>query len=133
VSYLIDANIAIHAGAKNPSVLLKFKEHAGSIVISALTLVELQRGLYRRVEDRATRQEQLRILLQQFPVLSFDEAAAEAYGRIIAQCGWTRDRERDRRLMTAAHVISMSAVLVTNNEADFRDIPGLKIENWTKD
>jgi tRNA(fMet)-specific endonuclease VapC len=131
VSYLIDANIAIHAGAKNPSVLLKFKEHAGSIVISALTLVELQRGLYRRVEDRATRQEQLRILLQQFPVLPFDEAAAEAYGRIIALLGWVRGRDFDR--LIGAHAMSTTSILVTNNESDFRDIPGLKIENWTKD
>ena len=131
MSYLIDANIAIHAGAKNPSVLLKFKEHAGSIVISALTLVELQRGLYRRVEDRATRQEQLRILLQQFPVLPFDEAAAEAYGRIIALLGWVRGRDFDR--LIGAHAMSTTSILVTNNESDFRDIPGLKIENWTKD
>jgi len=131
VSYLIDANIAIHAGAKNPSVLLKFKEHAGSIVISALTLVELQRGLYRLVEDRATRQEQLRILLQQFPVLPFDEAAAEAYGRIIALLGWVRGRDFDR--LIGAHAMSTTSILVTNNESDFRDIPGLKIENWTKD
>jgi tRNA(fMet)-specific endonuclease VapC len=33
--------------------------------------------------------------------------------------------------MIAAHAISTGSVLVTNNEADFRDIPGLSIENWT--
>jgi tRNA(fMet)-specific endonuclease VapC len=128
VAYLIDTNIAIHAGGKTQSVLQKFWEHEGAIAISALTLVELRRGLYRRSEDRAVRQEQLRLLLEQIPVLPFDKAAADAYGRIIVQCGWVRSRDFDR--MIAAHAISISSVLVTNNEADFRDIPGLKVENW---
>jgi tRNA(fMet)-specific endonuclease VapC len=70
----------------------------------------------------------LEVLLRGVPVLPFDAAAARAYGRIIAQCGWTRGRDYDR--MIAAHAISTGSVLVTNNEADFRDIPGLIMENW---
>jgi tRNA(fMet)-specific endonuclease VapC len=31
--------------------------------------------------------------------------------------------------MIAAHAISDS-ILVTNNQADFHDIPGLSMENW---
>ncbi len=69
------------------------------------------------------------MLLRGLPVLPFDAAAAIAYWRIIAQCGWTKGRDYDR--MIAAHAISSDCVLVTNNEADFRDIPGLSVENWT--
>jgi tRNA(fMet)-specific endonuclease VapC len=47
---------------------------------------------------------------------------------IIAQCGGVKGRDYDR--MIAAHAISTRSVLVTNNAADFRDIPGLVIENW---
>jgi tRNA(fMet)-specific endonuclease VapC len=32
--------------------------------------------------------------------------------------------------MIAAHAISSGSVLVTDNEADFRDIPSLLVENW---
>lgn len=67
-------------------------------------------------------------MLRYIPVLPFDAAAAEAYGQIIAQCGWVRGRNFDR--MIAAHAISVRSVLVTDNEADFRDIPGLAVENW---
>jgi tRNA(fMet)-specific endonuclease VapC len=77
---------------------------------------------------RAARQVRLDILLRAVPVLAFDAAAAEAYGQIIAQCGWVKGRDFDR--MIAAHAISTSSVLVTNNLADFRDIPKLTIENW---
>jgi tRNA(fMet)-specific endonuclease VapC len=32
--------------------------------------------------------------------------------------------------MIAGHALSLGATLVTNNERDFRDIPGLTVENW---
>jgi tRNA(fMet)-specific endonuclease VapC len=32
--------------------------------------------------------------------------------------------------MIAAHAISSGSILVTDNQVDFRDIPGLTMENW---
>ena len=126
--YLIDTNIAIHARDGTDKVLDKLAEHGGEILLSALSPAELQRGIYRDSNFTAIRQARLEVLLRGLPVLPFDAVAAVAYGRIIAQCGWTRGRDYDR--MIAAHAISSGCILVTNNEADFRDIPGLSIENW---
>ena len=126
--YLLDTNIAIHARDGTDAVLDKLAEHGGKVLLSALSLVELQRGLYRDSGLTAIRQARLEVLLRGLPVLPFDAAAALAYGRIIAQCGWARGRDYDR--MIAAHAISSGCILVTNNEADFRDVPGLSIENW---
>jgi tRNA(fMet)-specific endonuclease VapC len=67
-------------------------------------------------------------MLQHITVLPFDTQAAEAYGRIIALCGWSKGRDFDR--MIAAHAIATDSVLVTNNAADFANIPGLTLENW---
>jgi len=128
LAFLIDTNIAIHARDGTDSVLGKLAEHDGAILISALTLAELQRGLYKNSAYTALRRARLDVLIEYIPILPFDAAAAEIYGRIIAQCGWVRGRDYDR--MIAAHAISTDSVLVTNNEADFRDIPGLSIENW---
>ena len=77
----------------------------------------------------ALRGERLALLLKALPVLPFDAAAAEASGRIIAQCGWVKRRDFDR--MIAGHAITSASVLITDNVADFRDIPGLLVENWT--
>ena len=128
MAYLIDTNIAIHARDGTDAILDKLLEHDGAVLLSALSLAELQRGVYRDPRSTAIRQDRLEVLLRGLPVLPFDAAAARAYGRIIAQCGWVRGRDYDR--MIAAHAISSDATLVTNNVADFRDIPGLSIENW---
>jgi len=128
VAYLIDTNIAIHARDGTDAVLDRLADHDGKVLLSALSLAELQRGLYRDPAFTALRQVRLEILLRGIPVLPFDASAAQAYGRIIAQCGWARGRDYDR--MIAAHAISSGSILVTNNEADFRDIPGLSMENW---
>ena len=128
MAFLIDTNIAIHARDGTDAVLLKLVEHDGEVLLSALSFAELQRGLYSDPKSTAIRRARLEVLLRGLPVLPFDAAAAECYGKIIAQCGWVRGRDYDR--MIAAHAISSGSVLVTNNIADFRDIPGLSIENW---
>ena len=98
------------------------------MLLSVLSLAELQRGVYRDPDLTAIRQARLGVLLRGLPVLPFDALAALAYGRIVAQCGWARGRDYDR--MIAAHAISSDPILVTSNKADFQDIPGLSMENW---
>ena len=128
MAYLIDTNIAIHARDGTDSVLNELAAHSGQVLLSALSLVELQRGTYRDPKFATIRQARLEVLLRGLPVLPFDAVAALAYGRIIAQCGWVKGRDYDR--MIAAHAISSGCILVTNNETDFRGIPGLSMENW---
>ena len=98
------------------------------MLLSALSLVELQRGLYKDPANTALRQVRLDVLLAHIPILPFDAAAAHAYGQIIAQRGWAKCRDYDR--MIAAHAIASGSVLVTEKSADFKDIHGLSIENW---
>jgi predicted nucleic acid-binding protein len=130
VGYLLDTNIVIHARDGTDPVLEKLARHHGNVLISALVLVELQRGIHGKplLSEWALRRLRLEAVLEHMTVLPFDTAAALAYGRIIAQCGWVRRRDTDR--MIAAHAVSSDSVLVTNNVADFSDIPGLTIENW---
>jgi tRNA(fMet)-specific endonuclease VapC len=128
VGYFLDTNIAIEIGNLNDRVMARFVPNADESYLSVLNLVELERGIAMTPMVAQARRSRLHSLLMTIPVLSFDERAAEAYGRIISQLGWVRSRDYDR--MIAAHAISTQSVLVTNNEADLRDIPSLKIENW---
>lgn len=126
--YLIDTNIAIHARDGNTKIIAELIRHRGSVWLSALSLAELQRGLVNIESAVSLRRARLDILLEHLPVLAFGKAAAKAYGEIVAVLGWTRGRDFDR--MIAGHALSLGATLVTNNERDFRDIPGLRVENW---
>jgi len=125
---MIDTNIAIYARDGDRGILDKLAHHHGLVVLSALSLAELQRGVFKEPADTEIRRARLAVLLQGIPILPYDEAAALTYGHILQTVGWVRSRDYDR--MIAAHAISAGAVLVTNNAADFADVPGIKLENW---
>ncbi len=63
-------------------------------------------------------------------VYDFDAEAASAYGRIrveLERCG-TPIGPLDT--LIAAHALSLSATLVTNNTREFERVSELRVENW---
>ncbi len=65
----------------------------------------------------------MRRFFELVPIIPFEPSAARAFSRLPLKRG-SYDR------LIAAHALSLGLVLVTNNERDFADVPGLKIENW---
>jgi tRNA(fMet)-specific endonuclease VapC len=90
LAYLVDTNIAIYASEGLEPVLEKFIEHEGMILLSALSLAELQRGLYVEPKLAPLRQERLETLLQVVSVLPFDARATEPTGRSSCRSGRPR-------------------------------------------
>ena len=99
-------------------------------MISVVTLAELRHGVERDPSTKDEAETALDDLLTYLPVLLLDNAVAVQYGVFAAA---VRDRRRDAldRLI-AAHATSLGLTLITNNEADFRDYPGLIVENWVQ-
>lgn len=128
--YMLDTNICVYLIKRHPPQVLRRLEALGQgeAVMSVVTLAELRAGLEMQTTHRAHDEHVLTLLLRAIPALPFEEAAAAAYGAFRAA---VPDRRRDAldRLI-AAHAASIGATLVTNNEANFRDYPGLKVENW---
>lgn len=131
--YLLDTNICIYLlNDYPPQVLARFKDiPLGDVQISVVTYAELRHGIERcPVEDRIAADRALQRFVARVPVLSFDEQAAQNYGVLAAA---VRDRNRDTMdRLIAAHALSVGVTLVTNNEADFRDYPGLVLQNWAQ-
>ena len=128
--YMLDTNICIYIIKNHPPQVLHRLESLtqGSAVISVVTYAELRAGLEIQSANRAQDERVLGLLKNRIPVLPFTEADAESFGVLRAA---VHDRRRDTMdRLIAAHAVSAGVTLVTNNEADFHDYPGLKVENW---
>lgn len=130
MGYLLDTNILIEIDNQNERVAARFTDCAATSCMSVLNLVELERGIALVPALTEMRRKRLAALLAVLPVLAFGKEAAAVYGKIIAQIGWNRTCDFDR--MIAAHAIAADCTLVTANVADFRDVPGLQVENWAE-
>jgi len=129
--YLLDTNICIYIRQKRPDeVLRRFQRlRPGEAVLSVITYGELLYGAAKSKQRREAL-ERLRELILLLPALSLPETAAEAYGKIRAELGSKCQMIGNNDLWIAAHAVAAGLILVTNNEREFRRVPGLKIQNW---
>ena len=128
--FMLDTNMCIYLMKHQPpQVRARFAEcFVGDVVISAITLAELEFGVMISGESQECNQTQLNSLLEDILVAPFETGAARAYGPLRAA-----NRERNKNALDkliASHPLSLVVTLVTNNEADFQGFEGLRIENW---
>ena len=113
-----------------PSVLERFLSHpVGDIGISSITVAELEYGVSksrRTTKNRAA----LAQFLSPLEVASFDRDAAAVYGRLRATLEQKGRPIGSMDLLIAAHALSLSVRLVTNNAREFRRVPRLRVANW---
>ncbi|AAU92375.1 putative VagD protein [Methylococcus capsulatus str. Bath] len=132
MKYLLDTNICIYLMHRQPPALAsRFRAlTVGDVGISVITYAELRVGIEKLTDTRQHNERVLELFLKRVPFLPFDEGAALAYGTLRAAVPDRRRNALDR--LIAAHAVSLGAVLVTDNEADFTGYPGLAVENWTR-
>lgn len=121
--YLLDSNILIRL-AMGAGDALRERAAAcdeGDLVTSSIALAEVAYGA---INNRPPVMDQLRALLEEVPVLDFDHQAAIAYALIPF-------RRPSYGRMIAAHAISLGLTLATDDAAQYTQMPGLKVENWT--
>ncbi|MEO7177543.1 MAG: type II toxin-antitoxin system VapC family toxin [Allosphingosinicella sp.] len=124
MKYLFDSNIIIMTVmATNEALLRRLADcDEGDIGTSAIAYAEVAYGT---AAGKPPKADQLRAFVEEVPVLSFDLKAAQTYATLPFK------RASFDRLI-AAHALSHGLTVVTDNEADFADIPELKVENWTR-
>lgn len=128
--YLLDTNVAIHLRDGDAEIARRIAELKGGLLLSAITRVELEGGVYRDPADASARRARLDAILDALPVLPFDDAAGDAYRAILQASGYSRRKLLDR--MIAAQALVHQATLVTLNAEDFQDIPGLDLLAWQR-
>ena len=92
------------------------------MVTSAVAIAEV---LYGSANEKPPPLVQLETFMSVVKVLDFDLAAARAYSALpFKRASYDR--------LIAAHALSLGLTVVTSNVQHFADVPGLRVENWTK-
>ncbi|WP_018608187.1 type II toxin-antitoxin system VapC family toxin [Uliginosibacterium gangwonense] len=127
--YMLDTNMCIYLMKNQPEeVAQRFATClVGDVVMSSITYAELEYGVA-VCANPEREQENLASLIEDIPVMPFDQRAGQAYGPIRLA---TRESKKDHLdKLIAAHAASLDVVLVTNNMKDFAKYPGVFTENW---
>ena len=128
MAVLIDTNIAILLRDREPTTTARIGALAGVALISVVTQVDLEGGVYAKPQFAAARRASLDVLMQTLIVMPFGDEALLAYRGIVAERGFVRQRLLDR--MIAATALVYDVPLITCNGDDFQDVPGLRLEVW---
>ena len=132
--YMLDTNICSYIIRNSPPRIkekLKEVEREHIVALSTIVVSELLYGAYKSGNKRLV--EVVKNFVECFEIYKFDLKAAEEYGKLRS------DLEKKGKiigaydLQIAAHAITLGAILVTNNEREFKRVRNLQIENWLKD
>jgi predicted nucleic acid-binding protein len=98
LAVLLDTNVAIHLRDGDVEIGRKVAALDDATLLSIISRVELEGGVYRDPAEAGVRGARLDAVLETLPVLPFDAAAAEAYRDIVAAAGYSRRKLLDRMI-----------------------------------
>ncbi len=132
IKYMLDTNILIYTIKNRPKKVRKaFKRHSDYLSMSSVTLGELIYGA--EMSAQVTRNLQdIEGLAARMDVLPFDYQAATHFGQLRVELTKTGKPIGPYDSMIAGHARSLGLILVTNNMREFKRVPGLRVENWTR-
>lgn len=100
-------------------------------LISAITLSELE-TMIAKAADPAGKLARVRLVLAQFNIVDFGEAAALHAGQIRAHLEPRGQAIGPLDTLIAAHARSLGASVVTDDTSEFSRVPDLTVENWLR-
>ena len=130
--YLFDTDTIIYAIKGEPQVTRRLEETAGQPkAVSVITYGELFFGAMKSAAPQANLAK-VRRVGELFPVIEVSRAVMETFGSLKAELQKRGKAVADFDLVIAATALVHSYSLVTNNQRHFRNIPGLRLENWVR-
>ena len=133
--YMLDTNVVSHIMQGRDAALLARLTAlpVGQVVMSSITLAELEYGLHRKGQPARLRSAMTQVLLR-MDVLPWDEAVATCYGAMCVSLETQGINLSDFDMMIAAHAVTVDATLVSRDKA-FAQVPAgptycLKLEVW---
>jgi tRNA(fMet)-specific endonuclease VapC len=130
--FLLDTNIVSDLVRRPQGRIADHIREAGEaqVCTSVIVAAELRYGAAKKGSQRLMAQ--LEAVLTTLDVLPFETPADAAYGVIRARLEEAGRTIGANDLLIAAHAIAVRCALVTDNEAEFARIEGLRRENWLR-
>ncbi len=100
------------------------------IVSSVIVAGEIWFGIERNPSFRS--RDRTMSFLATIRVLEMGPQVARVYGAVRARMMDVGKQLGPNDMLIAAHALERAAVLVTDDERAFRQVPGLKVENWLR-
>ena len=129
MSHLIDTNICSAHFRRPGGLAHRFIQYGGGLFVSTVVLGELYAGAY-HVRHPAPLLKKIADMLIDVTVLDFDHVCSQIFGQLRGKLLQQGISVPTADLMIASVAIVHDLTLVTNNIVDFRNIPGLRLEDW---
>jgi tRNA(fMet)-specific endonuclease VapC len=130
--FLLDTDTCIYALKQNENVIERLlatsREDVG---VSVITEAELRTGAVKSAAPAKT----LRLVdnfLRPLAIVDFTSVDAAAYSQIRAKLERAGTPIGPLDTLIAAQAVARRLTLVTNNEREFRRVPALRVENWSR-
>ena len=129
--FMLDTNIISHIMQGRDQVLLKRLSAVpvGDVVMSSVTLAELEYGLHRKGNPPRLKNAMEQIVLR-VDVLRWDEPVARCYGELCAALEAKGINLEGMDMMIAAHAVTIGATLVSRDKAFAQAAHRLQVEVW---
>jgi tRNA(fMet)-specific endonuclease VapC len=131
-TYLLDTNIVSHLIRQPQGVVAQRIADVGesNVLTSVVVACELRYGAAKRGSRRLTRQVEAVLGALTIRPLESDIDRTYASIRVALEKKGTPIGAHD--MLIAAHARILGAVFVTDNLAEFKRVPALKVENWIR-
>jgi tRNA(fMet)-specific endonuclease VapC len=123
-------------GPAYASLVLRLDASEDEVTVSIVSFEEQMRGWLAYIARAKSSKQQvqgyarLHALIEDYttrPVLEFDHRAATAFDKLVR----LKVRIGTMDLRIAAIALTHDALLLSRNLADFRKVPGLRVEDWS--
>jgi tRNA(fMet)-specific endonuclease VapC len=135
--FILDTDIFTLLVKGHPRVVDRNRRESAAVALTVITRIEVLQGRFASMVKAATGEvlllAQARLQysegeLAKVPIVFFEATAATEFDRLRQDKKVKKIGRAD--LLIAAIALAQRATLVTRNLRDFRQVPGLRVENW---
>jgi tRNA(fMet)-specific endonuclease VapC len=132
--YLLDTSIISYLVLKNPTIIEKFKQISPKLIACcSIVAAELIYGTHLKPSKTEVLTKYYLTLFGNIKVFEFGMTEAIKFAKIKSELKKAGAIIEDFDLMIASICLANDLILVTHNLKHFKNIPGLKVEDWVVD